>query len=79
MKKRLYESHNLGIDLKYEIEGREEVERCFVHIDYENRAYDEHVVSKNVEWREHVRRASTSSGGVTLESNDHVVEICEGN
>ena len=74
----LCESHDLGMDLQYEVEGREEVERCFVHIDYENRPYDEHVDSKNVELRERVRRASASSGGVTLESNDHVVEICEG-
>jgi divalent metal cation (Fe/Co/Zn/Cd) transporter len=31
----LVESHDLGMELQYEIEGREEVERCFVHIDYE--------------------------------------------
>jgi cation diffusion facilitator family transporter len=42
----LFESHDLGMELQYEIEGREEVERCFVHIDYESRPYDEHVVSK---------------------------------
>ena len=48
----LYESHDLGMDLQYEIEGREEVERCFVHIDYESRDYDEHVVSKVPELRD---------------------------
>jgi cation diffusion facilitator family transporter len=42
----LFESHDLGMELQYEIEAREEVERCFVHIDYELRPYDEHVVSK---------------------------------
>jgi len=42
----LMDSHDLGMELQYEIEGREEVERCFVHIDYEMRPYDEHVVSK---------------------------------
>lgn len=42
----LMESHDLGMELQYEIEGREEVERCFVHLDYERRSYDEHVVSK---------------------------------
>ncbi|OEU08919.1 hypothetical protein FRACYDRAFT_164769, partial [Fragilariopsis cylindrus CCMP1102] len=31
----LKESHDLGMELQYEIEAREEVERCFVHIDYE--------------------------------------------
>jgi cation diffusion facilitator family transporter len=48
----LFESHDLGMDLQYEIEGREEVERCFVHIDYQERPYDEHVVSKVPELRE---------------------------
>mmetsp|Transcript_18830 Transcript_18830/g.23156 ORF Transcript_18830/g.23156 Transcript_18830/m.23156 type:complete len:471 (-) Transcript_18830:454-1866(-) len=42
----LFDSHDIGMDLQYEIESREEVERCFVHIDYEKREYDEHVVSK---------------------------------
>jgi len=47
----LFESHDLGMELQYEIEGRPEVERCFVHIDYEQRPYDEHVVSKVPELR----------------------------
>ena len=38
----LLESHDLGMELQYEIEGREDVERCFVHIDDEMRNYDEH-------------------------------------
>lgn len=50
----LLESHDLGMELQYLIEGREEVERCFVHMDYERRLYDEHVVSKVPEWRLHV-------------------------
>jgi len=33
----LFESHDVGMELQYEIEGREEVERCFVHIDYQTR------------------------------------------
>jgi cation diffusion facilitator family transporter len=49
---RLFESHDLGMELQYEIEGREEVERCFVHIDYQARPYDEHVVSKVPELKE---------------------------
>lgn len=52
----LKESHDLGMELQYEIEAREEVERCFVHIDYEARDYDEHVVSKVPELREHLLR-----------------------
>ena len=50
----LFESHDLGMELQYEIEGREEVERCFVHIDYETRPYDEHVISKVPELRERI-------------------------
>jgi hypothetical protein len=42
----LVDSHDLGMELQYEIESRPQVERCFVHIDYESRPYDEHVVSK---------------------------------
>lgn len=57
----LFESHDLGMDLQYEIEGREEVERCFVHIDYEARPYDEHVVSKVPGFREkHQQKSSLS-------------------
>lgn len=55
----LQESHDLGMELQYEIEGREEVERCFVHIDYESRPYDEHVVSKVPELREKYRPGSS--------------------
>lgn len=58
----LFESHDLGMELQYEIEGREEVERCFVHIDYESRPYDEHVVSKVPELREkYLRNRGISS------------------
>ena len=56
----LFESHDLGMDLQYEIEGREEVERCFVHIDYQMRAYDEHVVSKVPELKEKYLKPSSS-------------------
>ena len=57
----LQESHDLGMDLQYEIEAMEEVERCFVHIDYETRPYDEHVVSKVPELRERILRQQSSS------------------
>jgi cation diffusion facilitator family transporter len=51
----LFESHDVGMELQYEIESREEIERCFVHIDYQQRPYDEHVVSKVPELREKYR------------------------
>jgi len=56
----LLESHDLGMELQYEIEGREEVERCFVHIDYEMRPYDEHVVSKVPELRAKYRPSANN-------------------
>lgn len=57
----LFESHDVGMELQYEIESREEVERCFVHIDYQQRPYDEHVVSKVPELREKYRPKRTRS------------------
>jgi cation diffusion facilitator family transporter len=62
----LFESHDLGMELQYEIESRPEVERCFVHIDYETRPYDEHVVSKVPALREKYRpgRKLTSAHSV---------------
>jgi len=57
----LQESHDLGMDLQYEIEAMEEVERCFVHIDYETRPYDEHVVSKVPELRERILRQQSNA------------------
>jgi cation diffusion facilitator family transporter len=57
----LFESHDLGMELQYEIEAKEEVERCFVHIDYEQRPYDEHVVSKVPELRAKYRPSANST------------------
>jgi len=59
----LFESHDLGMELQYEIESREEVERCFVHIDYEVRPYDEHVVSKVPELRAKYRPGAGAGSG----------------
>mmetsp|Transcript_25895 Transcript_25895/g.38364 ORF Transcript_25895/g.38364 Transcript_25895/m.38364 type:complete len:440 (+) Transcript_25895:75-1394(+) len=67
----LLESHDLGMELQYEIEGREEVERCFVHIDYEIRPYDEHVVSKVPELRAKYR-PSASASNISLYGNHSV-------
>lgn len=38
----LRESHDAGIMLQHKIETLEEVERCFVHIDYQLRVHDDH-------------------------------------
>ncbi len=62
----LHESHDLGMELQYEIESREEVERCFVHIDYESRPYDEHVVSKVPELRERYRPFKQMTSAVSI-------------
>eukprot|EP00746_Dinoflagellata_sp_MGD_P086471 gnl/MRDRNA2_/MRDRNA2_34225_c0_seq1.p1 gnl/MRDRNA2_/MRDRNA2_34225_c0~~gnl/MRDRNA2_/MRDRNA2_34225_c0_seq1.p1 ORF type:complete len:467 (+),score=59.75 gnl/MRDRNA2_/MRDRNA2_34225_c0_seq1:99-1499(+) len=42
----LRESHDAGIVLQHKVESLEEVERCFVHIDYQYRDHDDH--DKNV-------------------------------
>lgn len=62
----LFESHDLGMELQYEIESREEVERCFVHIDYESRPYDEHVVSKVPELRERYRLGKQMNSSLSV-------------
>lgn len=67
----LMDSHDIGMELQYEIEGRDEVERCFVHIDYEQRPYDEHVVSKVPELRERYR--PSASGNHSFNSSVHSV------
>ena len=54
------------MELQYEVESREEVERCFVHIDYEARPYDEHVVSKVPELRERYRPYKQLNSAVSL-------------
>merc|ERR1719253_3801 len=38
----LRESHDVGVELQHKIEEMEEVERCFVHIDYQLREHDDH-------------------------------------
>mmetsp|Transcript_12292 Transcript_12292/g.29269 ORF Transcript_12292/g.29269 Transcript_12292/m.29269 type:complete len:455 (+) Transcript_12292:189-1553(+) len=59
-------SHDAGMELQYEIEAQEDVERCFVHIDYETRDYDEHVVSKVPELREQLLRRRAYKCHVTM-------------
>ena len=38
----LRESHDCGITLQHKIERLEQVERCFVHVDYQERMVDDH-------------------------------------
>ena len=40
----LRESHDVGIVLQHKIERLEQVERCFVHVDYQERDVDDHDV-----------------------------------
>ena len=42
----LRESHDIGLELQHKIESLEEVERAFVHIDYEERSEPEHKVER---------------------------------
>lgn len=38
----LRESHDVGIMLQHKIERLEQVDRCFVHVDYQHRDVDDH-------------------------------------
>jgi cation diffusion facilitator family transporter len=38
----LLETHDIGMELQHKLEAIDEVERAFVHIDYQERDYDEH-------------------------------------
>ncbi|KDO27538.1 hypothetical protein SPRG_06805 [Saprolegnia parasitica CBS 223.65] len=40
------QAHDISLQLQFKIEQLEDVERAFVHVDYQTRAYDEHVVSR---------------------------------
>lgn len=42
------ESHDIGLELQHKIEGLEEVERAFVHIDYQPRDGLEHKVEREL-------------------------------
>jgi len=47
----LRESHDAGILLQHKIESLDEVERCFVHIDYQVREVDDHDPNVPVEYK----------------------------
>ena len=57
----LKETHDIGMALQYKVEALPEVERAFVHLDYEKRLYDEHVESKTLSKRT-LRTAANSPG-----------------
>lgn len=56
----LRESHDTGITLQHKIETLDEVERCFVHIDYQLRVHDDHDPEVPIEKKIH----GGSYGGV---------------
>ncbi|KAE8882336.1 hypothetical protein PF005_g14855 [Phytophthora fragariae] len=39
-------AHDIALQLQFKVENLDEVERAFVHVDYQSRDYDEHVVSR---------------------------------
>ncbi|ETI34736.1 hypothetical protein F441_18659 [Phytophthora nicotianae CJ01A1] len=39
-------AHDIALQVQFKVENLEEVERAFVHVDYQARDYDEHVVSR---------------------------------
>ncbi|KAK1947647.1 Metal tolerance protein 9 [Phytophthora citrophthora] len=40
------DAHDIALQLQFKVENLDEVERAFVHVDYQSRDYDEHVVSR---------------------------------
>ncbi|EIE27327.1 cation efflux protein [Coccomyxa subellipsoidea C-169] len=43
------ESHDIALQLQHRVEGFDEVERAFVHVDYERRVEPEHKVDRNLQ------------------------------
>jgi len=39
-------AHDIALQMQFKVENLDEVERAFVHVDYQARDYDEHVVSR---------------------------------
>merc|ERR1712113_559447 len=66
----LLESHDVGITLQVKIEALEEVERCFVHIDYRHREQDDHdarvPVEVKVRSKESAERLQASTAPVMM-------------
>ncbi|GIL72414.1 hypothetical protein Vretifemale_2780 [Volvox reticuliferus] len=46
------QSHDIALALQHKIEGIDNVERAFVHVDYARRAMDEHKVERNLKMGE---------------------------
>ncbi|GMF10678.1 unnamed protein product [Phytophthora lilii] len=40
------DAHDIALQLQFKVESVDEMERAFVHVDYQSRDYDEHVVSR---------------------------------
>ena len=61
----LRESHDIGLELQHKIESLEEVERAFVHIDYEERSEPEHKVERLLlQQAQLVKRHHKGGGGI---------------
>ena len=61
----LRDSHDAGILLQHKIEALPAVERCFVHIDYQHRAEDDHDMQTPVTQKMHAARCTSPSDGGT--------------
>ena len=53
----LKDTHDIGMDLQYKLENLPEVERAFVHIDYQPREVDDHDPKIPVEYKTQLSRA----------------------
>lgn len=54
------ESHDISLNLQHKIEALEDVERCFVHVDYQTRDEPEHKVERGLSAK---AKVNSSSGG----------------
>lgn len=52
------ESHDIALELQHKIEARDDVERAFVHVDYQPRNLPEHKVERTLLLKHSERRAS---------------------
>lgn len=55
------ESHDIALDLQHKLEALEDVERAFVHVDYEKRSWPEHKVERTLMERQAARRGGASN------------------
>ncbi|KAI9912240.1 hypothetical protein PsorP6_009591 [Peronosclerospora sorghi] len=74
-------AHDIALQMQFKVENLVEVERAFVHVDYQARDYDEHVVSREEDALLVYAGygASSASNSVCIENREPLLvpEVCE--